>query len=65
DESYLPYMRPPLSKAFLQGEQTAEQLLIKPDTFYSDNDVEFIQAKVDSTTANNLSPLAMTEVQST
>ncbi|MEO0926654.1 MAG: WcbI family polysaccharide biosynthesis putative acetyltransferase [Cyanobacteria bacterium J06643_13] len=26
---------------------------------------EFIQAKVDSTTANNLSPLAMTEVQST
>ncbi len=45
DEPYLPYMRPPLSKAFLQDTQSAEQLLIKPETFYKDNNVEFVQAK--------------------
>lgn len=47
DEPYLPYMRPPLSKAFLQSKQTVEQLFIKPQSYYDDNDVQFIQAKVE------------------
>src|SRR5690606_36555076 len=34
EESHLPYQRPPLSKAFLSGEVTAERLALKPQTWY-------------------------------
>ena len=34
EEPHLPYQRPPLSKAFLSGESTAEQLYLKPLATY-------------------------------
>ncbi|MCE9521418.1 MAG: FAD-dependent oxidoreductase [Alphaproteobacteria bacterium] len=36
EEPYVPYQRPPLSKAFLAGELAAERLFIKPEEFYTD-----------------------------
>ncbi|HYP62755.1 MAG TPA: FAD/NAD(P)-binding oxidoreductase, partial [Acidocella sp.] len=33
-EAYLPYHRPPLSKAFLAGEVTVESLLLRGQAFY-------------------------------
>lgn len=41
EESHLPYQRP-LSKAFLSGESTAEQLYLKPLSTYDKARVEFI-----------------------
>ncbi len=35
EEAYLPYQRPPLSKAFLAGEIGTERLFIKPQEFYT------------------------------
>ena len=40
EESTLPYQRPPLSKAYLSGAVTAEKLLVRPEKFYADRDVE-------------------------
>jgi 3-phenylpropionate/trans-cinnamate dioxygenase ferredoxin reductase component len=42
EEPHLPYQRPPLSKAFLSGESTAEQLSLKPLSTYEKARVEFI-----------------------
>ena len=39
DEAYLPYQRPPLSKAYLSGKMERERLFLKPEDFYSDNNV--------------------------
>lgn len=41
DEPYLPYHRPPLSKAFLAGEKESDGVLIRPQSFYEKNDIEF------------------------
>lgn len=35
DEPILPYQRPPLSKAWLKGEATAESLALRPERFYT------------------------------
>ena len=40
DEAYIPYQRPPLSKAFLAGELARERLFIKPEEFYAEAKVE-------------------------
>ncbi len=40
DEPYLPYQRPPLSKKFLAGEMPAERLYFKPESFYSDPNID-------------------------
>jgi len=40
EEPYFPYQRPPLSKKFLAGELPAERLHFKPESFYSDSDIE-------------------------
>ncbi|MDH3350834.1 MAG: FAD-dependent oxidoreductase [Gammaproteobacteria bacterium] len=40
EEPYLPYQRPPLSKKFLAGEMPAERLHLKPESFYSDSNIE-------------------------
>ncbi len=40
DEPFLPYQRPPLSKAFLAGETTPERLELRPASFYEDKAVE-------------------------
>src|SRR5271156_6328323 len=42
DEAPLPYQRPPLSKAFLAGEATSEQLCLKPQATYDNARVEFV-----------------------
>ena len=39
DEAYPPYQRPPLSKAYLSGKMQRERLFLKPEDFYSDNNV--------------------------
>lgn len=36
DEPYVPYQRPPLSKAYLSGTMERERLFLKPDAFYAD-----------------------------
>lgn len=41
DEAHLPYHRPPLSKAFLAGEKSIEDILIRPDAAYQKAGVEF------------------------
>ena len=35
-ETYLPYQRPPLSKAYLLGDMSLEGLTLRPQTFYDD-----------------------------
>ncbi|MEM9618978.1 MAG: FAD-dependent oxidoreductase [Pseudomonadota bacterium] len=39
EESYLPYQRPPLSKAYLAGAMTAERLAFKPGAFYEKENI--------------------------
>ncbi|SEE99949.1 3-phenylpropionate/trans-cinnamate dioxygenase ferredoxin reductase subunit [Rhizobiales bacterium GAS188] len=41
-EKWLPYQRPPLSKAFLLGEVERDRLLLKPSAFYVGKDIEVI-----------------------
>lgn len=48
DEPRLPYHRPPLSKAFLSGEKTADSLAIRPPAFYEKNDIRFQHGRVTS-----------------
>lgn len=36
EEPFIPYQRPPLSKAFLASELAAERLFIKPEEFYAE-----------------------------
>ncbi len=40
EETWLPYQRPPLSKQFLTGEMTIEQVTLHPAEFYETNGVE-------------------------
>jgi 3-phenylpropionate/trans-cinnamate dioxygenase ferredoxin reductase component len=39
-EPTVPYQRPPLSKAWLKGQQSLADLLLRPATFYPDNRIE-------------------------
>jgi 3-phenylpropionate/trans-cinnamate dioxygenase ferredoxin reductase subunit len=40
DESFPPYQRPPLSKAYLAGDFARERLFLKPDSFYTESKCE-------------------------
>lgn len=40
EEPLPPYQRPPLSKAWLKGEATAESLALKPLEFYAENNID-------------------------
>ena len=40
DEAAPPYQRPPLSKAFLQGELEADRLFLRPPAFYEQQKIE-------------------------
>jgi 3-phenylpropionate/trans-cinnamate dioxygenase ferredoxin reductase component len=42
EESWFPYQRPPLSKAFLLGELDHDRLLLKPGPYYADHGIEVI-----------------------
>lgn len=39
DEPVLPYQRPPLSKKYLMGEISAERLFLRPESFYTEQDI--------------------------
>tara|TARA_R110002051_G_scaffold220360_2_gene284299 strand:- start:130 stop:1335 length:1206 start_codon:yes stop_codon:yes gene_type:complete len=39
DEASAPYQRPPLSKAWLKGEATGDDLLLRPISFYAEHDI--------------------------
>ena len=45
NEPHLPYQRPPLSKKFLTGEATPEQLLLQPKAFFEKMQVELRQGE--------------------
>ena len=40
DEPVPPYQRPPLSKAYLLGDMTAERLYLRPEAFYADQRID-------------------------
>ena len=40
DEPIPPYQRPPLSKAWLKGEATAESLALRPERFYTQQNIQ-------------------------
>ena len=40
-EPVAPYQRPPLSKKYLSGELALERVFLRPESFYSKNDIEF------------------------
>jgi 3-phenylpropionate/trans-cinnamate dioxygenase ferredoxin reductase subunit len=49
EEPVAPYQRPPLSKAYLLGDMTLERLLLRPETFYAENDIQLrMKARVDA-----------------
>ena len=39
-EEHPPYERPPLSKEYLRGEDPPEKILVRPEAWYEDHDVE-------------------------
>ena len=44
-ENIAPYQRPPLSKKFLLGEMSKNQLLLRPENYYHDNNVKLVLGK--------------------
>lgn len=42
-EAALPYHRPPLSKAYLKGEKSAEQIALRGEKFYTDNAITLLR----------------------
>lgn len=40
EEPAPPYQRPPLSKAYLLGEMSLERIFLRPETFYSEHDID-------------------------
>lgn len=44
-ETELPYQKPPLSKGFLNGKQTEENLFFRHLSFYEDNNIELVLGK--------------------
>jgi 3-phenylpropionate/trans-cinnamate dioxygenase ferredoxin reductase subunit len=41
DEPYVPYRRPPLSKAFLAGEVSLDSLYLRPAAYYPERSIDF------------------------
>jgi len=49
DEPYIPYHRPPLSKTFLAGEKTLDDINIRPPVIYAKAEIEFmLNTRVDA-----------------
>jgi 3-phenylpropionate/trans-cinnamate dioxygenase ferredoxin reductase subunit len=42
EEAVAPYQRPPLSKAFVLGKQNHSQILLRPETYYPDHQIELL-----------------------
>jgi 3-phenylpropionate/trans-cinnamate dioxygenase ferredoxin reductase subunit len=45
DEPELPYERPPLSKEYLAGDKVFERILIRPQGFWEDRDIDLLLGK--------------------
>ena len=45
-EPIAPYQRPPLSKAWLKGEADAEALMLRPESFYTENNITLLLSAV-------------------
>lgn len=45
-EGRLPYHRPPLSKAFLLGKSATADILLRPEPFYAQNNIELVFGEV-------------------
>lgn len=45
DEAEAPYERPPLSKEYFLGEKTFDRLLIRPDTFWEEQDIALMPGR--------------------
>ena len=43
EELHLPYERPPLSKEYFSGEKTFERILLRPEQFWKDKNVEMAE----------------------
>ena len=53
EEPVPPYQRPPLSKAYLLGDMTLERMVLRPETFYSENNIELrMSTRVDAINAS-------------
>ena len=53
EEPVLPYQRPPLSKAYLLGDMALERMFLRPETFYSENNIELrMSTRVDAINAS-------------
>lgn len=42
EERYAPYQRPPLSKAFVMGKQDQARILLRPEAYYRDHQIELL-----------------------
>jgi 3-phenylpropionate/trans-cinnamate dioxygenase ferredoxin reductase subunit len=52
EEPVPPYQRPPLSKAYLLGDMALERMFLRPETFYSENNIELrMSTRVDAINA--------------
>lgn len=45
DEPHIPYQRPPLSKGFLVGKESAESIELRPISFYRDHAIDLLTAE--------------------
>jgi len=42
DEAHLPYHRPPLSKGFVSGDKSLDNILLRPASYYEQRNIEFL-----------------------
>jgi 3-phenylpropionate/trans-cinnamate dioxygenase ferredoxin reductase subunit len=45
DEAHPPYQRPPLSKAYLEGNRGPDSLVFRPDRFYREQNIDLIEGR--------------------
>ena len=45
DEPHLPYQRPPLSKAYVQGKQDLDRLFLRPEAYYANHQIELLRGE--------------------
>ena len=48
DEGVLPYQRPPLSKAYLAGKNSIDELAIRSAEFYAKKEIQLVDVRVDA-----------------
>lgn len=45
DEPWLPYQRPPLSKAFMAGKQDIDSTTLRPESYYQDHSIDLLRGE--------------------